>query len=100
MNLPARFAATSLTTTTTIPTEATAAAIAAVSTAVTAEPTTTATTAGSTLAWPRFIDLQHPASDFLSVELFDRRSRFVVRRHFDEGEAFRLSGGAVFNHAC
>jgi hypothetical protein len=54
--------------------------------AVTAKPTTTTTAA--ILAWPRFIDLQHPTSDFLAVELLNSCRCFFVRGHFNEGEAF------------
>jgi hypothetical protein len=96
--LPAWLAATSLTAATAIATEAPAAIAAMSAAAVTAEATTTTTTA--ILAWPRFIDLQHPTSDFLAVELLDRCRRFFVSRHFDEREAFGLSCVAVFNDAC
>jgi hypothetical protein len=60
----------------------------------------TSTTTATIFSWAGFVDFQRPTGNFLSVELFDRCSRFVVRRHFDEGETFRSSSVAILNHAC
>src|SRR5262249_54382007 len=81
-------------------TKAAAAAVAAAS-AITAKATsTTAAAATTTLAWPGFVDFQGATSNFLSVEHFNRCSRFCIGRHFDEGEAFRSSSVAILDHVC
>ena len=46
--------------------------IAAVLAAITAEVASTATAAAAIFAWAGFVDLQHPASDFLAIELLNR----------------------------
>src|SRR5262245_34266463 len=66
--------------------------------AVTTETTTTSTTA-ATLTWPSFIDLQRTTSEFLAVELIDRRSSFFLTGHFDKSKSLRLTCVAICNHA-
>src|SRR5688572_1619312 len=88
--LPARLRATSRIAATTTKAEAAAAAITAKA---------TSTTAATIFAWASFVDFQGASGNFFSVELLNRRSRFVVCRHFDEGEAFRLSSVPILDHA-
>src|SRR6185503_18115852 len=64
-----------------------AAATAATAAAITAK--ATSTTTATIFAWPGFVDFQGTTANFLSVELFNRCSRFCFRRHFDEGETLR-----------
>jgi hypothetical protein len=77
---------------------AAATAIATVPAAITAE-VTSAATAATIFARPGFVNLQHPTSNFLAVELLNCRRRFFLGRHFDESETFRSASVAIFNYA-
>src|SRR5688572_22049331 len=84
---------------------AAAAAITTVTTAATAtaatatETATTAAAAGAIFTRLSFIDGQTASIDFLAIELFDSLCSFFLAGHFDEAEAARTSGVAVFHDA-
>src|SRR5690242_3115548 len=65
---------------------------------ITAEAASTA--AATILAWFGFVDFERTTTDFLAVKLLDRRSRFFLRRHFDEAKSSRASRIAVFHNIC
>ena len=67
-------------------------------TAIAAKATSTTTAAAAILARSRFVDLQHPPTDFLTIELVDSSGRLIIRRHFNESETLRLSGVAIFDY--
>jgi hypothetical protein len=84
-------AATVATTTASTTATAEAAATAAAS-AVAATTTTTAATTTALFARAGFVDGQGAAIVLLTVEGGNRGSRFLVRGHFDESEAFASAG--------
>ena len=58
-----------------------------------------ATSAAAIFTWFGFIDLQGATTDFLAIELLNRRSGFFLAGHFDEGKASRAPGVAGFHNA-
>ena len=102
-DLPAVVAAVSAAVATSVVAASTTAAIAtatAVSAAVTTASTTIASTTSAAIifAWACFIYDHIAAVVFLAVKLSYRRSRIVVRSHFDKPEATRTSGLTVVNN--
>src|SRR5690349_1238533 len=58
-----------------------------------------ATATAAILTWFGFVHLQRAPTDFLAIELLNSGSRFFLAGHFDEREAARTTGHAVFDNA-